>query len=399
MVYFPYHMKIVLTGGGTGGHFYPLIAIAEAIREVVGERRLVPPHLYYFAPEPYDEEALFENDLVFVKIPAGKLRRYLALSNVLHNIVDLAQTALGFFEALLALFRIYPDVIISKGGYGSVPVVLAARAIGIPIIIHESDSKPGRANLLASHFATRIGIAFSAAATSFPPKVRDKIALIGIPIRREVAKPEPEGAKQELGLDMSVPTVFIIGGSSGSKRINETVLSALPDLVAFANVIHQTGKSEIEGVKSTSAVILGKNPNASRYHPFPYLSAQSIRRAAGAADVIVSRAGATAIAELSLWKKPAILIPIPEFLSHDQRANAYAYAHTGAAIVLEEENMTPHVLVSEARHITADKALAASMGAKGAAFMPADAARLIAEEALRIALTHEDPEPVQEKTV
>ncbi len=390
-------MKIVLTGGGTGGHFYPLIAITEAIHEIVGERRLVPPQIYYFAPAPYDDEALFENGIVFVKIPAGKMRRYKALSNTLHNILDLGLTALGFFEALLELFRMYPDIIISKGGYGSVPVVLAAKVIGIPIIIHESDSKPGRANLLASRFATRIGIAFEAAALAFPPKVRGNIALVGIPIRREVARPEVEGAKQELGLDQNAPTVLILGGSTGSARINETVLTALPDLVAFANVIHQTGKKEIESVKSTSSVILGKNPHAERYHPFAYLSAQSIRRAAGAADIIISRAGSTAIAELSLWKKPAILIPIPESLSHDQRTNAYAYAHTGAAEVLEEANMTPHVLVSEAKRITSNHALAQSMGQKGGSFMPGDAARLIAEEALRIALTHEeDPLPPQQ---
>jgi UDP-N-acetylglucosamine--N-acetylmuramyl-(pentapeptide) pyrophosphoryl-undecaprenol N-acetylglucosamine transferase len=363
---------------------------AEAIREIVGERHLVSPRIYYLSPDNYDEEALFENEAVFIKIRAGKWRRYFSFQNV----VDVGQTIIGFFQALVNLFQIYPDVVISKGGYGSVPVVLAAKVLDIPIIIHESDSKPGRANLLASRFATRIGIAFESAATYFPEKVRGNIALVGIPIRREVAKTEAEGAKQELGLDTSAPTILILGGSTGSSRINEVVLTALPDLVAFANVIHQTGKKEIEGIKSTSGVILSKNPHADRYHPFPFLSAQSIRRAAGAADVIVSRAGATAIAEISHWKKPSILIPIPESVSHDQRTNAYAYAHTGAAVVLEEANLTPHVLASETQRITSDKMLSRSMGEKGATFMPGDGARLIAEEAIRIALSHEDPVPV-----
>lgn len=382
-------MKIVLTGGGTGGHFYPLIAIAEAMREVVAERRLVPPRLYYFAPDRYDEKALFENDLIYVHIPAGKLRRYFSLANV----TDIFRTVFGIGKALFEMFRIYPDVVISKGGFGSVPVVIAARMMDIPIIIHESDSKPGRANVFASRFATRIGIAFAAAAPHFPKKAQEHIALIGIPVRREVSRPEPEGAKQELGLDENAATVFIVGGSTGSARINETVLTALPDLVAFANVIHQTGKKEIDSVKSTSAIILAHNKHAGRYHPFPYLSAQSIRRAAGAADVIVSRAGATAIAELSLWGKPAILIPIPESISHDQRTNAYAYAHTGAAVVLEESNMTPHVLASEIQRLSSDKGVAKEMGARGAAFMRGDAARVIAEEALRIALSHEEMPP------
>jgi UDP-N-acetylglucosamine--N-acetylmuramyl-(pentapeptide) pyrophosphoryl-undecaprenol N-acetylglucosamine transferase len=310
--------------------------------------------------------------------------------------VDFVYTVFGYFDALFDLYRIYPDVVVSKGGYASVPVVLAAKTLGIPIIIHESDSKPGRANLLAARFADRIGIAFPSAASHFSAKVRDKIALIGVPVRRELMRTDNAGAKEELKLDPEAPTVLILGGSTGSARINETVLTGLPDFVAFANVIHQTGKKEFQNVETTSRVILEGHPQKDRYHVFPFLSAESIRRAAGAADVIISRAGATAIAEISLWKKPAILVPIPETVSHDQRANAYAYAHTGAAVVLEEGNMTPHVLASEARRIATDTPLARSMAEKGALFMPADAARLIAEEAIRIALTHEDKPQVTE---
>ncbi|MFZ1987679.1 MAG: UDP-N-acetylglucosamine--N-acetylmuramyl-(pentapeptide) pyrophosphoryl-undecaprenol N-acetylglucosamine transferase [Minisyncoccia bacterium] len=378
-------MKIVFTGGGTGGHFYPLIAIVESIRDIVAEQKLVAPRLYYLAPVPFDEEALFENELVFISIGAGKWRRYFSLSNIL----DVFRTISGFFHALYVLFTIYPDVVISKGGYASVPVVLAARIIGIPVLIHESDSKPGRANILASRFAYRIAVSFESAVAYFPEKVRARIALTGIPIRKEVAHIDAEGAAQELGLDTSVPTVFIIGGSSGSERINETVLGTLPDLVSFVNVIHQTGKADFKNVEGLAKVELSGNKDASRYHAFPYLSTQSIRRAAGAANVVVSRAGATALAELGVWGKPGILIPIPESISHDQRTNAYAYAHTGAAVVLEESNMTPHVLASEIRRIASDPALQKSMGEKGKTFMPGDAARIIAEEIVRIALTHE----------
>ncbi|HVW71944.1 MAG TPA: UDP-N-acetylglucosamine--N-acetylmuramyl-(pentapeptide) pyrophosphoryl-undecaprenol N-acetylglucosamine transferase [Candidatus Paceibacterota bacterium] len=384
-------MKIVFTGGGTGGHFYPLIAIAEAVGEIVNEQHLVPPKLYFFAPAPYDEETLFANDIAFVKIPSGKIRRYFSLQ----NFTDAFKILWGICVSIGNLFSIYPDVVISKGGFGSVPVVIAAKLLDIPVIIHESDSKPGRANLFASHFADRIGIAFESSAKYFPKKVQGKLALIGIPIRREVAAAEPEGARQELGLDASLPTVFIFGGSTGSARINETILGALPDLVAMCNVIHQTGKAAFADVEATAKAELGHDPNAARYHPFAYLNAQSIRRAAGAADVIVARAGSTSIAEISLWKKPAILIPIPESISHDQRSNAYAYAQTGGAIVLEEGNLTPHLLASEIRRVVTDKALATQMAAKGAAFMPGDAAKLIAEEALRIGLSHE-PREVQE---
>jgi len=382
-------MTIVFTGSGTGGHFYPNIAIAEAIREVAAVRHLLEPRLFYIAPMAFDEQALLSNGIVFIKSPAGKIRRYMSARNVL----DIFVTIAGYFWSLLTLFRVYPDVVVSKGGYASVPTVLAARTLGIPVIIHESDARPGRANLLASHFATRIAVSFDDTAHYFPVKVRSRIARTGIPLRRDIAKLVPDSAREYLGLDSSVPTIFILGGSSGSQRINETIISTLPDLVAFANVIHQTGKANIEGVESTARVVLGKNPNASRYHPVAYLSAVAMREAASAADIIVSRAGATAIAEISLWKKPSILIPIPEDVSHDQRTNAYAYAKTGAAVVLEEANMTPHVIASELHRILSDPALAKSMGEKGSAFSPSDAAALIAEEVLRIALSHEDVEP------
>ncbi|HEX5774601.1 MAG TPA: glycosyltransferase, partial [Candidatus Paceibacterota bacterium] len=232
-------------------------------------------------------------------------------------------------------------------------------------------------------------IAFDSARAHFPEKAQGKIARIGIPVRREVAHIEREGARELLGLDVSVPTILILGGSLGSKRINDTVLAALPELVSFANVIHQTGKDHFEEIKKTVPVVLANNPQGGRYHPFPYLNTESMRRAAGAANVIVSRAGATAITEISLWGVPAVLVPIPEDVSHDQRTNAYAYAHTGGAVVLEEANLTPHVLAAETRRIASDTAAAAKMTQAAGSFTTADAARLIADEIAAIAASHE----------
>ncbi|HEX2792732.1 MAG TPA: UDP-N-acetylglucosamine--N-acetylmuramyl-(pentapeptide) pyrophosphoryl-undecaprenol N-acetylglucosamine transferase [Candidatus Paceibacterota bacterium] len=381
-------MKVVFTGGGTGGHFYPLIAVAEALQEIVTERHLVTPKLYFMAPKPFDEEALFQRNIVFVKNGAGKMRRYFSLRNV----TDIFVTIAGFAQALITLTKLYPDVVFSKGGYASVPVVLAAWVLRIPIIIHESDSKPGRANLFAAKFAYRIGIAFESSASYFPVKARGKIAKVGIPVRQDVARVEREGAHQLLGLDPAVPTILILGGSLGSQRINETVLAALPELVAFANVIHQTGKDHFQAMQRTAPVALQGSAHADRYHAFPYLNSESMRRAAGAANVVISRAGATSITEISLWHTPAILIPIPENVSHDQRSNAYAYARTGAAVVLEEGNLTPNLLASEARRLALDTATAESMVAASTTFATADAARIIADEITAIALSHESPD-------
>jgi UDP-N-acetylglucosamine--N-acetylmuramyl-(pentapeptide) pyrophosphoryl-undecaprenol N-acetylglucosamine transferase len=378
-------MKIVFTGGGTGGHFYPIIAVAEAVHDIIRERNLVEPRLYFISSKPFDEQALYANNIEFIQMPAGKMRRY---ASVL-NITDLFVTLWGTVWCLFKLFRIYPDVVFSKGGFASVPTVLAAHFLRIPIVIHESDAKPGRANILASRYAYRIGVAFDSVAGYLPEKARKNVARIGIPIRSALTTPEPQGAKELLNLDPMVPTVFIFGGSLGSKRINDVLMGALPELVEQVNIIHQTGKDNFAEVQSESAFLLEKSPNKNRYHVFPYLAAESMRQAAGAADLIVSRAGSSSINEISFWKKPAILIPIPESVSHDQRTNAYAYAHTGAAVVLEEENMTPHVLASEIHRITSDPALSQQMAERGSTFSSKDAARVIAEELVSIGLSHD----------
>ncbi len=378
-------MTIVFTGGGSGGHFYPIIAIVEAVRDLVREKHLVEPKLYYLAPTSFDEKALFENGIIYVSTPAGKMRRYASFQNV----TDFFITIFGTIFAVFTLFRLYPDVVMSKGGYGSVPTVLAARLLGIPVIIHESDAKPGRANLLAAHGAVRIAISFEGAAKYFPEKVQSKIARTGIPIRKALMRTETEGARQYLGLEQGVPTILILGGSQGAMNINEIVLSALPDLISFANIIHQTGQANLKNVQDIAQVVLTKNPHANRYHPVNYLNEISLQRSAGIADIVVSRAGSGSIAEIGLWKKPAILIPIPESVSHDQRTNAYAYAGTGAAIVLEEENLTPHLLVSEIKRITGDSALGKRMGASAEGFTDPDAAHILATELLAIALVHE----------
>lgn len=378
-------MKIVFTGGGTGGHFYPIIAVAEALRDIRKERTELEPELYYIAPTPYDEEALFANGITYIKSPAGKIRRYASL----RNLIDPFITLWGTCWCLLTLFKIYPDVVFSKGGYASVPTVLAAHLLRIPVIIHESDAKPGRANLLAARYAKHIAISFDDSVKFFPKNTHHKIAKTGIPLRKALAHLDPTSGIAHFKLDPNVPTVLILGGSSGSLAINEVVLAGLLDLVPHLNIIHQTGKEHFKEVEKMATVILHKNPYASRYHAQPFFNAESLRMAAGAAHVIVSRAGATAIAEASLWRRPAILIPIPEDVSHDQRTNAYSYAHTGAGVVIEQANLTPHVLVSEIRRIAENPSLGTEMASKGALFSDGMAGRRIAEELLSIGVAHD----------
>jgi len=375
-------MKILFTGGGTGGHFYPIIAVAEAIRERVVERKIIKPDLYYMAPSRYNPRALFENGIEFIGIPAGKMRRYFSLL----NITDAIKTAAGCFTALIRLYSLYPDVVFGKGGYASFPTLLAARILRIPVIIHESDSKPGRVNVWAGKFARRIALSYPDAAKYF--KSAERVAYTGNPIRSAIVKPLSNGAHEFLNLEQTAPVILVLGGSQGSQAINDAIISALPDLLNRYQIIHQTGRKNLEEMKSTSAVVLKDHQYAYRYHPFDYLNDLAMRMSAGVADIVVSRAGST-IFEIAAWGIPSIIIPLPSSISHDQTDNAFAYGKTGAASVIEENNLSPHVLIEEIDRIVSSPSIKDVMKARASAFARLDSAKIIADAVLDIALEHE----------
>lgn len=374
-------MKILFSGGGTGGHFYPIIAIAQAIRDRVKDRKIISPSLYYMAPDKYNPRALFDNEIEFVQIPAGKMRRYFSIL----NFFDIFKTLYGCIIAIFQMFTIYPDVVFGKGGYASFPPLLAAVFLRIPIVIHESDSKPGRVNKLMGRFARKIAISYPNAIEFFD---KDKVALTGNPIRKDIMEPLTFGAHEFLGLEQNTPVVFIIGGSQGSQQINDTIVSALPELLNKYQVIHQTGKANLEEIKSTTGVMLKDHPYNYRYHPYDYLNELALRMSAGVANVIISRAGST-IFEIASWGVPSIIIPLPGNVSHDQTSNAHSYSKTGAASVIEEDNLSAHVLIGEIDRIYNSKEISETMRKKSKEFSRGDSASIIADAILDIALEHE----------
>lgn len=376
-------MKILLAGGGSGGHFYPLIAVAEELNAMAESEKLLELELFYIAGTPYDSRMLFENKITFQKISVGKMRRYFSLENFL----DVFKIALGILQSIIKVYSIYPDVVFSKGGYPSVPVLFAARLLRIPVVIHESDSDPGRANLWAGKFADRIAVSFPEAEAKFP---KDKVALTGNPVRRGIKILAPSGAIEFLGLEKDVPVLLILGGSLGSTKINQVVITALPELLERYQVIHQTGKASIEEIVKLVDVILEKSEHKSRYKPFDYLNNVALRMAAGGSDLIISRAGSGSISEIATWGKPSIMVPIPSSISHDQEKNAFAYARSGAAHVIEEINLTPHILIAEIDKIMQSKEMRDKMASSAKFFSRDDAAHKIAREIITIALKHED---------
>jgi UDP-N-acetylglucosamine--N-acetylmuramyl-(pentapeptide) pyrophosphoryl-undecaprenol N-acetylglucosamine transferase len=375
-------MKILFTGGGTGGHFYPIIAVAQAINKIADEEKLIDVKLYYMSDSPYDKRALFETGIKFKKAEAGKMRTYRSIL----NFFDLFKTAFGVIKAVVKIFTIYPDVIFAKGGYASFPALVAAKLFRIPVVLHSSDSVPGRVEVWAGKFASRVAISFPEAAQSFPKK---EVALLGVPVRRELMLPVTSGAREYLKLEPDLPVLFAVGGSQGAAVINDVILDILPQLVEKYEVIHQIGKKNMKDVQGRADVVLIDSPFRNRYKPFDYLNETALRMIAGTADLAVSRAGATSIFELAAWGTPAILIPITESQGDHQRKNAFSYAHSGAAVVMEEKNLSPHVLLSEINRLMGDKAERERMRKSAKEFSRGDAAEKIAREIITLALEHE----------
>lgn len=374
-------MKILLTGGGTGGHFYPLIAIAEKLIEVADKEKIIDLKLYYMSNAPYDKRMLFENKITFVQIPAGKMRTYFSIQ----NFFDIFKTATGIFFGIISMFFIFPDVVISKGGYAAFPAVFAAKLLRIPVIIHESDSYPGRLNVWTAKFAEHVAISWPEAIEHLP---KEKTILTGQPIRKEILHGDSNGALEFFKFDSNLPVILILGGSLGAEIINNIIVDTIPELLSRYQIIHQTGKNNIDDVLSRSKLVMENNPNIKRYKAVPYLNNLATRMAAGCANIIISRAG-SAIFEIASWGIPSIIIPITNSNGDHQRKNAYNYARSGACEVIEESNLSSHLLVAEIDKLMTNKEKLVKMKGSALAFASPDAAEKIALEAIKIAETHE----------
>jgi UDP-N-acetylglucosamine--N-acetylmuramyl-(pentapeptide) pyrophosphoryl-undecaprenol N-acetylglucosamine transferase len=375
-------MKIVLTGGGSGGHFYPIIAVAEALRDVAKVERLLELDLYFFSDHPYSKRVLFDLDIKFKRIYAGKRRLYFSPK----NFFDLFKTAVGLFKAILSMYQIFPDVVFGKGGYASFPALFAAKIFGIPVVIHESDSVPGRVNLWAAKFARRIAVSYPEAINWLP---RQKVALTGNPIRKALRESDSQNAHELLDLDKNLPTILVLGGSQGAKLINDNLIDILPTLITKYQIIHQTGINNFKIVADTAKLVMADSNFKDRYRPFEYLNDLYLKAAASAADLIISRAG-SAIFEIALWGKPSIIIPISESNGDHQRKNAFNYAAAGCAVVIEEVNLKPNLFLSQINLLMEDKERARKMSEAAKNFARADAAEKIAKEIIAIALEHEE---------
>ncbi|MDP2598414.1 MAG: undecaprenyldiphospho-muramoylpentapeptide beta-N-acetylglucosaminyltransferase [Candidatus Liptonbacteria bacterium] len=377
-------MRILFAGGGTGGHFYPIIAVAEAVNELGSKEHVAGLDLYFMSDAPFDKDLLMTSRLQYIEIKTGKRRTYFSVQ----NFFDIFKTVFACIRATLKLFILYPDVVFGKGGYASFPAMFAAKLLRIPVVIHESDVVPGKVNRWIADYAEYIAVSYPEAVKYLPKKKADHIAFTGQPVRRALLGIPPEDTYESFKLEPNIPIVLVLGGSQGAERINENLIDALPKLLEKYQVIHQTGENNYEWMKKRAEGALAGNTFASRYHPFPFLDGRQLRIAAKGSQLVVSRAGST-IFEIAMWGIPSILIPLAIARDDHQRENAYSYARTGAATVIEEQNLRPELFATVVESILSDEAKRQVMTDGAKQFVKPDAAEKIAKALLSIALKHD----------
>lgn len=320
--------KIVLTGGGTAGHVTPNIALLPKLKEAGYE-------IYYIGSYDGIEKKLIEEfNIPYFGISSGKLRRYFDIK----NFTDPFKVLKGYSEAAKLMKKIKPDVVFSKGGFVTVPVVIAAHRKKIPTIIHESDMTPGLANKLCIPSATKICCNFPETISHLP---EGKANLTGSPIRAELLSGNKDEARKFCGFSDDKPVVLIIGGSLGAAAVNDAVQKILPQLLPKYNVIHLCGKGKLdESLKGTAG-----------YVQYEYIK-KELADLFALADVVISRAGANAICELLALKKPNILIPLPAAASRgDQILNANSFKKQGFSEVIDEEKITDDLLLETINNV------------------------------------------------
>lgn len=315
--------KIVMTGGGTAGHVTPNIALFDSLQKDGYE-------IHYIGSYEGIEKGLIEDKKIpYYGISSGKFRRYRSWK----NLTDPFRVLHGFFQARRLLGRIRPNVVFSKGGFVSVPVVMAAKTRHIPVIIHESDLTPGLANKLAMPSATKVCCNFP---ETLPYLPKEKAVLTGSPIRQELLLGNKQAAKDFCGFTGDLPILMVMGGSIGSVYINNAIRGCIDTLLTKYQIIHLCGKGNIdESLKDKKG-----------YAQFEYIS-ENLPDLFAAADLVVARAGANSICELLALHKPNILIPLSRNASRgDQILNANSFAKQGFSVVLEEEEVTSESLMA-----------------------------------------------------
>ncbi|TDL82785.1 undecaprenyldiphospho-muramoylpentapeptide beta-N-acetylglucosaminyltransferase [Peribacillus frigoritolerans] len=344
---------IVFTGGGSAGHVTPNIAIIDELDQNVWDVQ------YIGSKNGIEKELIEKISIPYHGISSGKLRRYLDFENV----KDGFRVLKGCLDARRVLRKLKPALVFSKGGFVSVPVIIAAKSLKIPVLIHESDMTPGLANKIAQRFATKIFTSFEETLNYFP---KDKTAAIGSPIRRGILKGSPYKGIELLGFDRRRPVLTVMGGSLGAKKINETIRAALPQLKDY-QIIHLCGKGNVDE----------NYANQKDYKQYEYVH-DELPHFLAATDFVITRGGSNSIFEFLALRIPMLIIPLTKNQSRgDQILNGKSFQEKGYAMMLEEEHLSAETLV---KHLADLKSKRDDMKQKMTSLDRKDAIGILIEE-------------------
>lgn len=357
---------IIITGGGTGGHFFPALAVAEELKISRPKFRV----LFLGSGADWEKKEARKSGIAYKGIVAGKFRRYWSWK----NFGDGLKFMIGIFQSLWVMIWKRPKLVFSKGGHISLPVTLSACILGIPVFIHESDTRLGLANRIASRFAQKIFLGFPVGIYKDAPI--EKSIYSGIPIRREFTHNiEPNDLKKP-SLTKNSDIILVIGGSQGAHFINKIIAQISDEILKKHQLTHICGKRDLKKMKDLRKNLAEEKQK--RYCLADFLDNNEVAKAIARADLIISRAGANALAEFSVLGKPTILIPL-ESDGH-QEENAKIYAREGAAVLLKENTITPTSLLEIINRLLEDKKELEAMGRKARSLANPEAAETIAEE-------------------
>ena len=369
-------VRIVIAGGGTGGHVQPAIAVASMLRQ---HAQVELDWVGSF--DGVERDIAASQQIRFHNIPTGKLRRYFSL----YTIRDAFRIPLGVLRARLHLRSIKPDVVFSTGGFVSVPTVVAAWLAGIPVITHEQTATIGLANKINARLADRIALAYQETGKLIE-HARDRITVTGNPVRSELIDGDPGRSREVFNLPGAFPIVYVTGGSLGAQAINQAIQSIIPQLLERAVVIHQCGPAAVNGdlprLQRTRADL---PEHLQQRYVIRERIGEDLADIYAAADVVVGRSGGGTVAELALLGKPSILIPLPGTSSDEQTRNARVLADAGGAILLPQSELSPARLLSEINRVLDDSDQRASMSLSASSVAQPDAADLLAREILTLA--------------
>jgi UDP-N-acetylglucosamine--N-acetylmuramyl-(pentapeptide) pyrophosphoryl-undecaprenol N-acetylglucosamine transferase len=386
-------IRILVTGGGTGGHVTPALSVIQTIKTMADGKEWRPVFRYIGSRNGVEKKLAQEAGLDFVGVQSGKLRRAFNLRGyfIRQNILDVFRVPLGVEQALWQVWKFRPVVVLSTGGYVSVPPVIAAWLLRVPVLTHEQTVQVGLANRIAARFATRIALTFEGAIQELPARLRHKAFVTGNPVREAIFKGDKERAISRFGFspeDNDLPTIYVTGGAQGARVINRAVESVLPDLLKLCRVIHQCGQQP-EGDEQDYDRLSGEAvklpPELCRRYYLTRFVGEEIGDVFALADLVVSRSGAGTVTEVSALGKPAVFIPLVPTGGDEQTRNARRSADAGAAVIILNKELDGPRLLAELQILLNDPARLKKMGEAALTLARPNATHDLAEAVLELA--------------